>query len=463
MTYKGSSDDIGSAIGSEEDIRSAFKSSVDGIMVSDNEGRVRLLNPALTLVTGLSTHKVLGRKAVDQVADGTVTDSATLRALEAGVPRTVRLWTAGNKEVVSTAVPVYDSRGCLKRIVCTVRNAGEFDATHHANHILQEPEDVQKSTIVAKSQKMLRLLDLADRIAAADVSVLITGETGVGKDVVARFIYNRSQRAANGAFIKLNCAAIPSALFESELFGYVKGAFTGALNTGKCGFVELAHKGILFLDEIGDLSGECQAKLLNVIEDHQVTRLGGRIPRGVDVRVVAATNKDLSELIEARSFRQDLYFRLAVTRLHIPPLRERREDIRPLLLHYLKIFAERYGSTKTLSNRLWKFFDTYTWPGNVRELAHLVECLFVITPGRVLEPDMLPDNVVSASSRRTTLPMLQGANHARGGQTLRQLVQEYEAGLVRETIAQAGSYVNAARLLGISLATLNRKVYKLKR
>jgi PAS domain S-box-containing protein len=453
-------DSIRFAQANDEDFRHAFKSSLDGIIISDCEGRVRLINPALTRVTGMPASRMLGRKAADQIADGTVTNSATLRALETGKPSTVRAWTAGKKEILASAVPVFNTLGCLERIVCNVRNVAELYASDPAHCILQERETVHEHKIVAASPKMLRVLELAGRIAAVDANVLITGATGVGKGLVARFIYHRSRRA--GGFVNLNCAAIPPNLFESELFGYEKGAFTGALSTGKSGFVEMAHKGILFLDEVGDLSTEGQAKLLSVIEDRQVTRVGGRVPQGIDVRVIAATNKDLARLTESGSFRQDLYFRLAVVPLHIPPLCERREDIRPLVLHYLGILSERYRVKKTLDSRLWKFFDTYSWPGNARELAHLVEYLFISSAGRVATVGDLPDATLSKSRRRAKASNPQAIDRTDEGKTLRDLVREYELDLVREAVEKTGSYVDAARLLGTSLATLNRRLYWLK-
>lgn len=445
------------------EVQFAFQGSADAIMVANNQGQVLLLNPAFHRITGVPPKKVLGKRMADVKAGGTVNDSAILRVLETGMPSTLRLRTAYRKDVVSSASPVFDKIGCIERVVCNVRDMAQlYTLGSSAKNEQEGDDDLLERNIIARSTKMLQSFHLAERLAKIETNVLITGETGVGKGLVARFIYEKSQRAKSGPFIKVNCAAIPPSLFESELFGYEKGAFTGALTTGKRGFVEMAHNGFLFLDEIGDLTPEVQGKLLSVIEDRQVTRVGGRALQEIDVRIVAATNKDLRRLAESGAFRRDLYFRLAVAPLHIAPLRERPEDIRPLLFYYCRLFSEKYGVKKDIGASLYDFLDTYTWPGNTRELSNLVEYLFITCPNVILEANDLSDDIVDRSGRNVQSLDVQSLLGAGGSKTLRETVEEYELQLVRQAIENTTSYTDAARLLGTSLSTFNRKAYKLK-
>lgn len=237
--------------------------------------------------------------------------------------------------------------------------------------------------LVTSNLRMLHAIDIARRAAPTDVPVLIVGESGVGKDVLARFIHRHSN-CANGPFIKVNCAALPDALLESELFGYDQGAFTGAARA-KPGKFELAQNGTLLLDEIGEMSPHLQAKLLHVLQDGEFTRLGGRWPTRVKVRVLAATNRNVQEAVRSGEFRSDLYFRLNVINVEIPPLRERRSDILPLCHYFLDKYRERYGSSMhTLPQELLQACVWYDWPGNVRQLENILKRFLILSDAEVL-------------------------------------------------------------------------------
>jgi two-component system response regulator AtoC len=246
-------------------------------------------------------------------------------------------------------------------------------------------ETLREGALVSTSQAMGRALGLVDRISDTDVPVLLLGESGTGKEVVAREIHRRSHRVGR-AFIKVNCAALPSELLESELFGHEKGAFTGA-TAEKPGKFELAHGGTIFLDEIGEMDVRLQAKLLQVLQDEEFFRVGGKKSVRVDARVVVATNRELEEEIERGSFREDLYYRLNVVAIRLPPLRARREDVLPLVEHFLRKYGHRYqGTLFSLPNEVLEAFARYDWPGNVRELENMVRRLVVLKePTLVLE------------------------------------------------------------------------------
>ncbi|HEV2913537.1 MAG TPA: sigma-54 dependent transcriptional regulator [Pyrinomonadaceae bacterium] len=300
--------------------------------------------------------------------------------------------------------------------------------------------------IVALSEAMREVVRLAERVAATDANVLVTGESGAGKDALALFIHARSRRGA-GAFVKIDCAALPSELIEAELFGYERGAFTGATEA-KPGRLEAAHKGTLVLDEIAHLSTDAQAKLLRVIERREFERLGGRRTVRVDARLLALTNVDLETAVKRRSFREDLFYRLNVVHIHLPPLRERREDVRELARLFLKTYAAKHGRTVTgISEEALDLLDAYEFPGNVRELANTLERAVILAPGERVEAADLPEAVrVSAARRNRSGPR-------------RPTLAELEAEYICETLsATNGNKSEAARLLGISRKNLYEKL-----
>jgi transcriptional regulator with PAS, ATPase and Fis domain len=301
------------------------------------------------------------------------------------------------------------------------------------------------SEIVALSDAMREAVRLAERVAPTEANVLVTGESGAGKDAVASFIHAHSQRA-DGPLVKIDCAALPRELLEAELFGYERGAFTGATE-GRPGRLEAAHKGTLVLDEIAHLTTDAQAKLLRVIEGREFERLGGRKTIRVDARLVALTNVDLDDAVRRRAFREDLFYRLNIVRVHVPPLRERGADIEKLARGFLKTYAAKHGrANPSLSAEALAVLKAYDWPGNVRELANAVErAVIVAADGPVTAAD-LPEAMRAAVELR---------RRAKQRLTLAELEAEY----VRETLAATkGNKAAAARLLGISRKNLYEKL-----
>ncbi len=290
--------------------------------------------------------------------------------------------------------------------------------------------------LVAFSEAMREVVNLAERVATTDANVLVTGESGAGKDALAWFIHSRSRRAEK-PLVKIDCATLPADLLEAELFGYERGAFTGA-SEAKPGRLEAAHRGTLVLDEIAHLSLEAQAKLLRVIEHREFERLGGRKTIEVDARLVALTNADLKNAVERRAFRDDLFYRLNVVQIQLPPLRERSEDLEQLAREFLKVFAMKHGrSAKQFSPPAWRLLRAYDFPGNVRELANIIERAVIVSTGPELEAVDLPESTRVAAARRER-------------KARRPSLAEVESEYIRETLsATKGNKTEAARILGL--------------
>jgi formate hydrogenlyase transcriptional activator len=330
-------------------------------------------------------------------------------------------------------------RGELRELNDTPAKVNPENETHTALNFAE---------IVGKSQALQQVLQQIEVVAPADSGVLIQGETGTGKELIARAIHNLSARS-DRPFIKLNCAAIPSGLLESELFGHEKGAFTGAVMR-KAGRFEVADKGTLFLDEVGDIPLELQPKLLRVLQEHEFERLGSTRTQRVDVRVIAATHRDLRQMVEDGQFRSDLFYRLHVFPLSVPPLRERREDIPILVRHYVDKSAKRMNRRiETIPSQAMELFATYPWPGNVRELQNFIERSVILSPGLVLRPP-LAELKQALQQPNATLSTLEEAE------------REHVLRALRESNWVIGGHSGAAARLGMKRTTLAYRIRKLK-
>ena len=308
---------------------------------------------------------------------------------------------------------------------------------------------------IATSDSMIRIFTKAKQVAAYPTSILILGDTGVGKEVVASFIHHHSDRV-DKPFIKINCSAIPEPLMESELFGYESGAFTGARDRGKAGLFELANHGTIMLDEVGDMALPLQAKLLRVIQDSEVRRVGGSRTIPVDVRIISATSRDLESMMNEGTFLDALYYRLNVVEIQIPPLCERREDILPLAEYYLQFFCEKYKLAHNLSPEARECLLQYTWPGNVRELRNTMENLAVSALETEIGVDELPARM-NLQNRTTQQPMLQ----VNENMSMKAAVETVQREMIVRALQTAGSFRKAAALLDMDPATLQRLARKL--
>lgn len=447
-----------------------IEACADGIYVTDGEGNTLRINTACQNITGLVKDEVIGGNMKEIVAKGLLSSSCTLKVLETRSRVSILQNVPSGKLVVVTGTPIFDEKGNIWRVVCNTRDLTELNQlktqleeerrlkdqyyVELVNFKLKEMS-TSDSTIIACSKEMQKVVELAMRVASTETTILIKGESGVGKDVIARFIHENSPRKGN-AFVKINCAAIPENLLESELFGYESGAFTGAAKKGKPGLIELADKGTLFLDEIGEMPLSLQAKLLQVLQERVFFRVGGTKPVKVNTRIIAATNQDIEKLVEEGRFRNDLYYRLNVIPIYIPPLRERREDIPPLTYKFLAQINCKYRLNKLISNEVVDILVDYSWPGNVRELENLVERMVVTTYEDIIMPKHLPKNIQNEKAKRSSKITVSGV------MTFGEALEEVEKQLFLRAYERYRSTHKAAKALGVSQPTVVRKLRKYK-
>ncbi len=450
-----------------ENIESIIESSYDGIMITDGEGRVQMVNSSWEQMCAMTRDEVVGKRAGEMVEKGYWNKSSVEKALETGKTSTVMLeMTYGRntgQKILGTATPQFDENGKMKRIIANIRNITELDnlksqllqtkelTKKYSSEIMEMRRQQQKFTdIVAVSSEMQRTMEIASRAADVDATILITGESGVGKEIIARFLHVNSSRKDN-AYIKINCAAIPINLLESELFGYMPGAFTGASKNGKIGLFELAHEGTLLLDEIGELPLELQVKLLRTLQNKEITRIGGGKSIQVDTRIIASTNRDLKKMIEQGKFREDLYYRLNIINIHIPPLRQRKADISPLILYFLEKYNTKYARRKIMNIQTVESLTEYDWPGNIRELENLIERLVVLTEENEIQIKHLPEN------HKTAVREMHSNIQVNGIMPLKKAVAEVERQLILKAKKKYGSTRRMAKVLEVDQSTIVRK------
>jgi len=437
----------------------------DDVMISDANGTILRVSENYEKNFGFSHGSIVGKSAFDLEADGTFSPCITAEVIRQRKKITAtQTINRNHKNVMTVGIPLFDKRGELKYALCfnTVSmeqiNAIQQNYRHlqdSLQHYSQEIAELRtratSTSLVFKSPSMQRLRTLMENTANTRANILITGETGVGKSAVAKAIHAMSNRA-NGPFIEVNCAVLNENLIESELFGYEKGAFTGAATSGKIGKIELANHGTLFLDEIGELPSHIQSKLLQLIQEKTIERLSGTKRIELDFRLLVATNRNLEDAVQRGQFRSDLFYRLNVIRMHIPPLRQRQEDILPLAHQFLARFSREYGKDLTFSPRFLNFLEEYSWPGNVRQLENMIERLTIIVQDPIIDVTHLPvEYTGETASAAALLPQ---------GGTLTERMDAYEAEIIRSTYRRCGTTVAVARELGISQATAARKVAK---
>ena len=439
--------------------------------------------PAILLVYG-ADHKVIyfNRKLIEfsdltreDLADVTLdeliqkgyfTDSASEIVFQTK-ERKVR-YVSGNmlEDRLCISTPILDDAGEIRYVISLSLLVSEVESLTavlgEAKLRIQQMDYLTRTMmgdkdLVAESAPMKEILSFLQHVSGMDSTVLLTGETGSGKEVLARFIHNHSPRKEN-LFLPLNCGAIPDNLVESELFGYEPGAFTGASKSGKAGVFELADGGTLFLDEIGEMPLLMQSRLLRVLENNEVTRIGAGHPVKVDVRIITATNRDLRQMCEDGEFRWDLYYRLNIISAQIPPLRERRDDIKPLAEHFLHMFNKKYRSKKILPRQTIDRLCEYDWPGNVRELRNIIERMFMTSKTDFLVAAELP---VSTGTAEASVRAGGGSFDLQEGLTLKERMNDYEKQIIMHELQKNGGNVsNTAEILGIHKTGLYKKLDK---
>ncbi len=446
-----------------KEVEAIIESSYDGIYVTDGQANTIMVNSAYEIMTGIKRHEVVGRNMRELVQEGFFNESATLKVLETGKRVTLRQKLRSGKEILVTGNPMLDDQGNIVMVVTNDRDMTELMKLHQRlEHSLQIAmaykktlQTMQESNLLGKdfvvvSEAMLAICDLVERVSKTDATVLFCGETGVGKDRLAEEVHKMSPRYNKGVLVKINCGAIPENLLESELFGYECGAFTGARKEGKIGLFELADGGTIFLDEVECLPLSLQPKLLRVLQDLKIIRIGGTIPKKVDVRVVCASNIDLKEMVIKNQFRADLYYRLNVVSVAVPPLRERKEDIPYLVTFFINHFNQKYKKKKYITKETMDLLLSYAWPGNVREVANVIERLSVVTDKMQIDPEDLPHEIRG----RNVTPDIDGE------MPLKRYLAEQEVSLIRSAIKKFGSARRAAVVLGIDHSTIARKLQR---
>lgn len=445
-----------------KEINIFLESSYDGFFVTDNKGKVIRVNAAWEKAFSLSRNEAVGQTVKEMIHKGIYKESAVLETLKSGKVSTVMIEIEGRK-IMATGTPVFNSQKEITTVVVNIRDITELEnlklqlekQQQLTEQYSSEVKEIRRQQqvfpgIVWRSKKMEQLMDMVTRVAEVDSTVLITGESGVGKEMIAGLLHKSSPRH-KGPMIKINCSAIPQTLLESELFGYEPGAFTGASTHGKMGLFELANGGTLLLDEVADTSLDIQVKLLRAIQEKEIIKVGGTKSKKIDVRIVAATNRDLKIMIQERTFREDLYYRLNVIRINIPSLRERKEDIVLLSLFFLDKYNEKYNKKKKLSSSVINIIKEYNWPGNIRELENLVENLVVLAKEDEIVPDDLPESYQHPAIFDQQIVV-------NGVMPLKKAIELVELQLIQNAKERFGSTRKIANALGVNQSTVVRKM-----
>jgi PAS domain S-box-containing protein len=446
----------------KDELDTIFESSFDGIYLTDKHGQILRVNEAFSRITGIEKTQILNKTKDELTKSGVMEKFPFLPTVLKGKPVTISQTIKGGKTILITSSLITDSIGNISQVVHNVRDMTELNNLRNQlevelklkQHYMDQLHKMKPtSKYIVKSKASRELIDLVLRVSKVDATVLIQGESGVGKEVIAEILHENSLRSGN-PMTSINCAAIPENLLESELFGYEAGAFTGASRKGKIGLFELANKGTLFLDEIGELPLSLQSKFLRVLQKQEITKLGGTRPRKVDVRIIAATNRDLLEMTANHKFRKDLYYRLNVIPVIIPPLRMRKEEIPDLAIHFVEMFNKKYGLDKRFHERAIHELVHYDWPGNVRELENVIERTMLTDPDNLIKSVVLPSSH-SGPSDEKKLDVDYSTD-------LNSTVEKVEKEIIHSALVKFGSTRKAARELGISQPTLIRKATKYK-
>lgn len=438
-----------------------------GVYITDGEGTTLLVNDESCKTGGLTRSEVMGINMRTLEESGFIKESITLKTLASHKEEHMIQDLGDGGKVYATSHPIFHD-GKIDLVVTTERDITEMETL---KDLLKEKEQTTKKyeeeieylknrsialkgNVIATDMKSRLLLKSALRVAKLDTTVLLTGESGTGKEVFANLIYKNSDRVGK-PFIKVSCAAIPENLIETEFFGYVKGAFTGADSNGKRGFFELANSGTLFLDEIGDIPIHLQSKLLRVLQEREVIRVGGSTPIPLDIRLIAATKVNLLNAVERGTFREDLYYRLNVVPLEIPPLRERKQDIRTLAENFVYANNRHYKLIKRLTIEAIEALEKYDWPGNVRELQNVIERSIISFDG---------DEITKFQIERLLYPKAAGAfipeAEPRSGITIDEMIAEYERNILEGSLEKHKNASQAANALGMNKSTMSRRMSK---
>ena len=436
-----------------------------GVYITDGEGNTLFLNDESCKTGGLTREDVQGKNMSDLKKMGFVEDSVSLKVLESKKEEEMIQNLGDGDKVYVTGIPLYHE-GNIDVVVCTERNITETltlkdllkEKDKESAKIKEEIEYLKKQNItmwgnmIAEDEVTKQLVEKAIRVAKLDTTVLLTGESGTGKEVFANFIYQNSSRVGK-PFVKVNCAAIPENLMESELFGYEKGAFTGADRKGKTGLFEIANHGTLFLDEIGEIPIHMQSKLLRAIQERKIMHVGGDREIPIDIRLITATNQNLKKAVTEGRFRGDLYYRLNVMPLELQPLKGRKKDIKALTNYFVKTFNKDYKMNKTISDEAMKVLQKFEWPGNIRELENIIERIMISFDGEVITKPQVERVIGIQGESDMDMSALEG-------KSMTQLLDEYEKLILEKMMSKYKKASDVGRALKMNKSTLSRRLNK---
>lgn len=445
---------------SEKELEAIIENSYDGIYITNAEGLTLKVNKSYERITGIAKETIMGKYMKELVSEGTLSVYITDDVVKQKKPVTLTQTARNKKNLIITGSPIFAEDGSVSQVITNVRDITELvslekelQLSKMASTLYQEElfREISTERIVCTSKRSREVMKLAKKVSSKDSTVLILGETGVGKEVIARYIHMSSPRRERN-YIKINCGAIPANLLESELFGYAPGAFTNASAKGKIGLFELADKGTLFLDEIGEMPLDLQSALLRVLQDGEVTRVGDTKSKKIDVRIITATNRNLEDMIDKGTFRSDLFYRLNVVSITIPPLRERLDDIPDLAEHFISDLNEKYSEHKIITSNFINQLMDYEWPGNIREMGNFIEKQFVMS-----DEDIIDSFIVNYQPARAQNGSRKSKITVEGIMPINDAVREVETILIQRAMRKGKTTYKAAALLGVSQPTLFRK------
>ena len=443
-----------------EELQEILEASFDGILVTDGDGVGLFVNPSYTRNTGIKPEEILQHNVKELLNPIWMKKSIALEVIEKKESVSMEHDTKNGNHILVTGTPIFNEDGSIKRVVVNTRDLSDIN---HLKMKLNEAQAMEKIYLksmginrelldindesIVINNRMRDIYEVAKRVSTYNTTVLITGESGTGKELIAQYIHKQDISRKDKPFVVINCGAIPENLLESELFGYVGGSFTGAVRGGRKGIFEQADGGIIFLDEIGEMSLALQVKLLRVLENHTIMKIGQSEETPVNVRIIAATNRDLEKEVRDGRFRDDLFYRLNVVTLKVPPLRERLEEIVPLATKFINKFNAMYGQHKKLTYKLVQALEAYEWPGNVRELKNVMENMVVISQSDYLSSNDLPW-------------IKKDENRENEAITLKEAVAEFEKQYLRSAKEQWKTTEKMAKVLGVNQSTISRKLCK---
>ncbi|EJP95202.1 sigma 54-interacting transcriptional regulator [Bacillus cereus] len=451
-----------------EDLHAILSSIYDEILVVNHKGElIRYSETVINDFWGSNLKDLLGKNLLDLEKKGLFSPSVTRLVLEKQKKVSVVQETKSGRKILAVGNPVFNENGELHRIIIASRDITEATRLKTELHEIKKISEQYKKELddfknkdrflkklIYCSPKMEQIINQAKKIADFSSNVLISGESGVGKEVIAQAIHQLGNRSSK-PFLKLNCGAIPETLLESELFGYTKGAFTGADKNGKEGYFKRADQGILFLDEIGEMPLHLQVKLLRVLQEQEVIPIGSTTPMKINVQIIAATNKSLEKMVESGTFREDLFYRLNVIPLRVPPLRERMEDVPVLAFHFLQQLNEKYNKNYHLTPDALSLLEFYSWPGNVRELQNMIERLVVSADDPVIEAEFVSKFLTTGYDFKKSKPVITRVL------PLQEALHSVEEQLILLAMKQYKTTTKAAKALGISQSSVSRKYQKI--